>query len=288
MTSHKRAFTLIELLMVGVVLIVLALLLLPAMKQRWNADGLTTSLNNVRQILVACGEYRLDKANRVPMRGTGYSNGQITGGWDTWNFAGKNCDVFWASSSGGVFDENAYGRFLNPYLAPALPPVPAGYLNVGSGATWTFNDGTITPQQRAFYGVKVCRSPGDVRTYQPNWPTPTISRSGYNDVGTSYLLNMKWWSQPGGPANFTARYNAGTQAINNGNHGVFGKKQASDFVWIHDQIADIVANTATGNIVGEFGGNNMSVFGYQDGRAAYTEVLHNVLSGPGYTFGITW
>lgn len=287
MALHRRAFTLIELVMVGVIFALITMLLIPAMRQRWNADGLSNSLNNVRQILVACGQYRLDDACRVPARACRYSNGQITGGWDTWNFAGKNCQSYWASASGGVFDESAYSRFLNPYLQASLAPIPPGYINTGSGSTWTFNDGTPTEAQRQSFQVRVCRSPGDIATRQRAWPNATPGISCYNDVGTSYHLTMQWWSQPGGPSNFTSRYNAGMQAIS-GIGGIFGPRPPSDFVWIQDQMGAIVANSTGANFTGEFGEINRSVSGFLDGRSTYLAMTPGAMSGPGYTFGIAW
>jgi type II secretory pathway pseudopilin PulG len=270
----------IELAMIAVIAIVLAMILLPAMKQRWNADGQSVSINNNRWILAACAEYRLDHADRVPMRGSGYSNGQITGGWDTWSFAGKNCNVWWLS---GPFDESAYSRFLNPYLQANVIPVPPGYANTGSGATWTFQDGIPTAQQRATYQVKACRSPGDVTTRQRSWPNPTPGVSCYDDVGSSYHVNMMWWDQPGWPSSFTGRYNAGTLAIS-GIQGKFGVRRPSDFAWITDQVGTVVPNLFSGTVEGEFGGANMSVIGYLDGRAAYTPLVTGASFGPGYTF----
>lgn len=284
-TPAARAFTMIELVMVLVIFTLLAHLMLPVMKQRWNADGLSQSLNNVRQILQATGQYRLASADRVPMRACGYSGGQITGGWDSWNFAGKNNSQFWI---GSAFDESAYGRFLNPFLQAEVAAVPAGYVNTGSGSTWTFNDGTPTFAQRESFQVPVCKSPGDLATRQRQWPNPTAGISAYDDVGTSYFLNMRWWTSPGSPpANFTARYNAGTQAINTTVRGPFGIRPTNDFVWIHDQTADVVSNL-NGIVQGEFGGRNMSVAGYLDGRCAYLQIANNAMSGPGYTFAITW
>jgi len=282
MKHNRSAFALVELAMILVVVILFALLIAPMMKQRWNVDGLSQSLENVRGLNMACAQYRADHAGYIPMRGCGYSNGQITGGWDTWNFAGKNCSAFWAS---GAFDETAFSRFLNPYIAAPIPQ-PPGYVNTGSGATWTFNDGTPPANLRGKPEIKYCRSPGDIATRQRTWPVATPGVSCYDDVGTSYHLNMLWWSQPGGPAGFTAKYNAGSEAIRR-DRGAIGKRPASNFVWISDQIGTIAASS-TGTTPGEFGGNNMSVLGFLDGRAQYVALVPGAMSGPGYTFGITW
>ncbi len=277
--NDRRAFTISE-LVVLIVLLALVLLLPGLMKQRWNGAGLDVSMNNVRQILAATAHYRLDNAGRVPMRGCGYSQGMITGGWDTWSSFGKNCSLYWQS---GPFDESAYGRPLNTYL-PGHPRIqrPAGYINTGSGSTWTFNDGTPTTQERASLQIPVCKSPGDVGTRQRTWPILFAGVSAYNDVGTSYFTNMKWWDQPGWPSNFTQRFNAGTDRIRT--------LQPNDverpFAWIHDQVADVVANTfgAGFQMKGEFGGVNKSVMGFLTGDADYLTVTPFAGTGTGYTF----
>ena len=287
MYPSRRAFAMIELAMLVVMGALLAILMIPVMKQRWNADGLSTSLYNVRQIMAACDQYRSDHDSRTPMRGSGYSAGFITIGWDTWNHMGKNCSAYWA----GSLDDHAYWRFLNPYLTTSLPPVPAGWTNSGSGSSWNFQQGTLTATQRELFAVKVCRSPGDVATRQRNWPNPTPGISSYDDVGTSYHLNMKWWDQPGipPPGGMTGRYNAGTESI----RSIPGPRWnrlpiPSEFVWTHDQIGDVVANSLGGTFPGEFGGDNMSVLGFLDGRAAYLELTTGALTGPGYSFAAPW
>ena len=270
---HRRAFTTVELAAVVVVLFV-ALLFLPAiMKKQWNASGLDGSLRNIKILLDATAQYRFANAERVPMRGCGYSHGQITGGWDTWNFAGKNCSTFWI---GQPFDETAFARPLNAYLPHANIPVPTGYQSTGSGSTWTLNQGIPTLADRASLQIKVCKSPGDVATRQRAWPGTTPGVSCYDDVGTSYHVNMMWWSQTGWPLDFTPHYNAGTERMRR----LGTVDLARPFGWISDQTATVVASG--GNIPGEFGGANMSVTGFLTGDAAYLHITG--LTGADYTF----
>jgi hypothetical protein len=73
---------------------------------------------------------------------------------------------------------------------------------------------------------------------------------------------MKWWDQPGG---FTARFNAGSDGIRT-IPGARWIRPSTNFVWIHDQVADVVPNGFAAT--GEFGGINMSVVGYLDGRSS--------------------
>jgi prepilin-type N-terminal cleavage/methylation domain-containing protein len=279
LVPRPRAFTLIELAMVLVIAAILGAVLLAGARRSRLADGLTQSMANVRQIQVAAAMYHFDHAGQVPMRACGYSNGQITGGWDAWNFGGKNCDTvpgnpFW---SGQVFDEPGHSRFLNAYLYPARIPQPNGYVSTGAGSTWTFVHGTPTSAQRASLQVDVCRSPGDVATRQRNWPSPTPGISGYNDIGTSYVQNMAWWdAMP--PGTFTQRYNEGARRI-----GLAFDGANPHFVWLSDQTLEAVGSSSTASIPGEFGKINTSVSAFADGTVRYLKVSPGLLSGPGYT-----
>ncbi len=284
MHNPRRAFSLVELAVVVVVLGLLVAVLTPMARRARQGDQLYTSLSNMRKIIQGTQHYRYDHAGRVPMRACGYSLGQVAGGWDTWNVGGKNCSSYWTSGS-GVFDEPAYFRFLNPYVYGGPINPPTGFTNGGSGSTWTFSHGHPLPADRANLQTRTFQSPGDAATWQRTWPSPTPGVSGYDDIGTSYELNMKWWTQvfsgsiPGVSGNFTNSYLYGAQ------HIATAFDTSPDFVFMTDQIAEVVADT-TLTIPGEFGGNNMSVVGYADGRAAYIPIVSGAISGPGYTFGL--
>src|SRR3954470_781094 len=92
MKTHaaRRGFTLIELLVVIAIIALLIGILLPALGRARNAGRMAGSLNNCRQILVGASTYRFEKKDNFPMQGHAYANGQITGGWTTWNYGGKN------------------------------------------------------------------------------------------------------------------------------------------------------------------------------------------------------
>ena len=132
MLHPRRGFTIVELLTsVAVILLLLAVLLPIAWRER-TASGLEDSIRNVSMLMAATHAYTADHAGGAPMRACGYSSGQLIGGWDGWNFGGKNCSTFWS----GYFDEPAYARPLHAYVYPSRLRRPAGYHNSGSGATW--------------------------------------------------------------------------------------------------------------------------------------------------------
>ncbi|MFN0134121.1 MAG: hypothetical protein ACKVW3_16525 [Phycisphaerales bacterium] len=275
----RRAFTAVELVIVLVVLVTIVAVLAPVASRSRNAAGLEMSLMNIRTIVAANTAYTID-TTWPAMRGASYTNGSMNG-WDSWCYGGKNASVYWQTSFSGLFDESAYSRPLNGYLYGGRIPVPSGYLNTGSGASWpgqpgnwNFRHGTPTAAQRLLQ-IPVFKSPGDVATIQRNWPNPTPGVTCYDDVGTSYMLNMKWWDAPGQIGTFTQRYTVGCQRI-------AAATVSPNYVFIHDQTADRVANGIA--TVGEFGKQNASAVGYIDGRAAYIAITPSATSGPGYTF----
>jgi prepilin-type N-terminal cleavage/methylation domain-containing protein len=270
-----RAFTLIELLVVIAIIALLIGILLPALGRARNAGRLSVSLSNCRQVLIGQATYRFDKKDQVPMRGHRYALGLLDS-WDTWVYGGKNCDKWWQTGQGGLYDESAFSRPLTPYLYPEQSiDTPAGYASAGTSNLWNYNPGTPTDLERQTLQTPVFRSPGDRASHQRNFPMQDPSISSYDDVGTSYHINMKWWDQPDlpgapsqSPANpiFTQRYNEGTRRIRLASEF----DPTGKFVWIHDQTSDVVAN-APGNTswLGEFGDKNKSVHAYLDGRAQY-------------------
>jgi prepilin-type N-terminal cleavage/methylation domain-containing protein len=269
---RRTGFTLIELLVVIAIIALLIGILLPALRRARDTSRTAVSLSNCRQILIGQASYRFEKKDQIPMRGGRYTGGQL-GGWDTWCYGGRNNFVGWAGSNGGVFDEAAYARPLNEYLySDVRMDRPPGYINTGSGNTWNFYGGNPTVQDREMLQLPAFRSPGDKGTYQGTvggvaYGTLNGARSSYEDVGTSYHTNMKWWDQQDlASLGFTPRFNEGVRRIRlSSEFDPTGK-----FVWIHDQTSDVVANF--GPSMGEFGDPNRSVMAYLDGRAEYNKL----------------
>jgi prepilin-type N-terminal cleavage/methylation domain-containing protein len=298
MGNRNRAFTLIELLVVIAIIALLISILLPALGRARNNARMTISLSNCRQILIGCSAYRFDKKDQLPERSGRYNNGQINS-WDTWNYGGRNAQPAWdtyANSFG--FNETAYSRPLNEYLYPDVKiDRPPGYVNIGAPATWNLNVGNEAGvADRDIIQLPCFHSPGDKITYQGTpgsgipYGRPDASHSSYDDVGTSYHLNMKWWTQQNLAqfTNWRQRFDEGIRRLRLATEF----DPTGKFVWIHDQTCDVVNYTPVQNekVPGEFGDYNKAVQAFLDGRAEYNRVQNwmqydNIGTGTNYRVG---
>jgi prepilin-type N-terminal cleavage/methylation domain-containing protein len=283
--SFGRAggFTLIELLVVIAIIALLIGILLPALGKARATGRMTVSLSNVRQLYVAQASYRFDQKDQIPMRAARYANNDISG-WCTWSYGGKTGNSYWSSAYGGLFDDAAYTRPLNQYVYPDFTgEIPTGFVDQ-LRTSGSYNAGRPSNAERDAYQLPAFKSPGDKGTYQRDpYGRYNTTASSYDDVGTSYHVNMKWWNDvlartSPGPQRWRRAYEEGLRRIRFASE----YEPSNNFVWIHDQTADVVANF--GDTMGEFGEKNKSVMAYMDGRAEYRLLVPNAMSGPGYTF----
>jgi len=258
---RRRGFTLIELLVVIAIIALLISILLPALGRARKAGYLAVSMSNLRQVNVAGATYRDSNKGRIPLFCTqrrGYtSDGKAAGveGWCTWSYGGKNNDSYW---SGKTFDVEAADRPLNAYVYEGLdweaptPPAPLP------------KDATARKQE-----AKVFRDPSDKVTHQRQWPKPTPGITCYDDVGTSYQYNAKWWDQLGGISNFVDRFEFGVRRM-----ALAESFNASKYAWMHDEYADIIVNATskTFQLKNGYDDVNKSIMGFLDGHAAYLTV----------------
>lgn len=270
----RRGFTLIELLVVIAIIALLVAILLPSLCGARFSARLSISLSNVRQITAGASVYKEDYKQYMPLvlAYPGRYNPPLpspppaAAGWCTWSYGGKNPDGYWYSASGGAFDIEAADRPLNPYLYPEVtitaPPAPARLQ-------------PNAPERNLQTGLKldVYRSPFDVVSYQHgNFSSPlgpaSIPLSSYDDVGTSYHFNVKWWDQLYPRLSFDRAFNFGCDRLR-----LSDAFQPSRMVWLNDQTADVVANNPNPQFklknANSCGDINKSIMGFMDGHAGY-------------------
>jgi len=282
MKSNRHfGFTLIELLVVIAIIALLVGILLPALSKARIAARLVKSLSNIRQITTAGAQYQTENKGYMPItlsfrrsvapqrqfRDMAWSDPTFEG-FCTWTFAGKNCSSFWGGQS---FDVEAVDRPLNRYLGDQRYTAP------DPPAVMAANDSS-----RSSEVMDAMSDPTDTVTYQRAWnaanPNPTRGVSSYEDVGTSYHFQAKWFEQlyP------TAAFNGGSGFVRGFNFGTLRLKAGdayapSKLVWVNDQYADVVANCTNQafKLKNGYGDINKSVMGFMDGHANY----HNVRPG---------
>ena len=279
--GRRMAFTLIELLVVIAIIALLIAILLPAIGKARKAAQQGVSLSNMKQIGVGTGGYATDNKGYWPItaafkRGTksttpGFPSEGLEG-WCTWSYGGKNCHSYWY---GQAFDVEAADRPVNQYVVPDIQFTAPDYNPpaMNSPAAWLPSNDIARVNQQAL----VFRDPSDKVTHQRAWPNPTPGISCYDDVGTSYQWNAKWWDQVENLPGFGTwldRVNFGCDRIRLADSFV-----PSRFVWLHDETADIVVNNDNSSfrLKNGYDDFNKSVMLYMDGHAGY------ILISPGNT-----
>jgi prepilin-type N-terminal cleavage/methylation domain-containing protein len=285
-TNH-RAFTLIELLVVIAIIALLVGILLPALARARQAARKTKSIANMKNMPMAVQAYMTDNRSILPMpRAIEYdTSGNIlnTNGWP-WAFGGAYCD---ARFSGTGTDTAPSNRSLNPYIVgDAIKTIEYG----------------VTAQSRGSQQFGVFESPGDkssVWNFFFNGHVQPAAfdgiRSGYADVGTSYLMNDLYWqfwipagANPNLDSVFVESVRRASVALNG------GRADTSKFAMFYDQVGwAFMLGSTNARYKGEFGEWNHSVMGMLDGHAADTElerktVSGNTSSGPGFYLARGW
>jgi prepilin-type N-terminal cleavage/methylation domain-containing protein len=262
--GRARAFTLIELLVVIAVIALLIGLLLPSLRRARLEGWKVVSLSNCRSIGMAGASYQSDQKGFLPIVPTGVPVPPTIDAWITWGGWGKFTSSFWLGG-GGIFDIAPSNRPLNPYLyADALPRA---------------SDGNVMRDRFQMPGFK---DPSDKIGHQQTWdafqPSFGIANpnadgsSCYNDVGTSYLVQVKWFFQTNRYVgnNWTAAWRLGVNRIRTGDSFV-----PSRMIWVNDEYCDITINQVSDSaqIKNGYGDINKSVVTFIDGHSRYLTLI---------------
>jgi len=181
---RHHGFTLVELLVVVGVIALLVGILLPALSSARDAARLAVSMSNMRQLTIAAVNYAHNSAETWPVIPVIEPEPPTQTGpvaFNSWNWGGKTSDEYW-KTHGAANYILAKKRALNAWVYPDLELHER--LN---------SDGIVKKRIE----LEVFRCPSDSATYQRGFwakdPEPTVNVSSYDDVGTSYHLNVKWW-----------------------------------------------------------------------------------------------
>ena len=268
----RHGFTLIELLVVIAVIALLIGILLPALGKARREAWKAVSLANIRSLGQAGAMYQSDNAQALPIVPTGVPVPTFINAWVTWAGWGKYTSTWWLRDA-GMFDITPSARPLNPYLYSN--PLPTQNHPPASARTQL--------------QIQVLKDPSDKIGHQQQWDafqptfgvaTPNSDGSTcYDDVGTSYLYQMKWFNQTvnyvGG--DWTKAFTLGTSRLKLSDGFI-----PSRMIWVNDEYCDITINQidATAKIVNGYGDINKANVAFLDGHARYLKMIPGGESDP--------
>jgi prepilin-type N-terminal cleavage/methylation domain-containing protein len=282
MKRKLAGFTLIELLVVIAIIALLIGILLPALSKARQVARSTVSLANLKNLPMALQSYMVENKDTMPSPQVDSfnANGQVIPGGNAlpFVFGGTYASQRWRSQAPGA-DTPPFLRPLNPFVYPEVN-FPRDFIP--------------NPSNRAIFELSVFRSPGDRGTIwdfylnnggDANAMAITGTTTGYEDVGTSYLMNdiyWQYWIPPGTPQTPTGIERAGLLRAIQGVSAALRNSavDASKFVLFYDQtIFGVTRGPLDRRWVGEFGEVNKGVMGFFDGRAEYLEAERKIVPG---------
>ena len=298
--GRRPAFTLIELLVVIAIIALLIGILLPALGKARKAGQKAVSQSKMRQVMIANTQYQLDNENYLPW--FNQVNPQWVG-FCEWTFAGKYADQFWASRYSALFDVPPALRPLNAYLAPDTTFNLDGLVRT-TVSDWTrpgktaFRYTVPNARMRDDYDIEVLRDPSDRASFSFAWERnqeayPYVdadaTRSTYNDTGTSYHTQVRWWwieraKNPGGGGSFVNAFLDGMRRFRIGSDF-----DASKFALYGDSLVNVIPlaldeDPPRSTWENNYGDENRANLAFFDGHIDYIELKPGAVTTKDYTF----
>lgn len=262
--TPRSGFTLVEVLVVVAVIALLLGLLLPALAKASEQGRQMVCLNNARDISMAAQSYAADNGGLWPVFPSEVRLTTRQALFNSWEFGGKTTSDYWAAPSSRRLVGEAP---LNPYVAydTVLKDPPGSRLELP-----TF------------------RCPSDPGTLQRTfWNSNTIPDARvtcYDDVGTSYHMNVQWWYEALRKIGMNAG-GQGTLDVWNQYRTMFNVanfKRPSQFAWMYDQSMDFIAVGGYSKL-GDHGGENKATAAFMDGHVKYLTVEPKAADTSEYT-----
>ena len=238
MKRQRFAFTLVELLVTLLTISILLAIFAPALGRAREHGRLGACLSNTRQIGAGSAAYAFDHQESVPL----YS---VSGGIAAFQYGGKATSSYWNSTYDLTISDKPLNRYLFPGQAAADP-------------------GRVPDDQRMELPAYHC--PSDQRSYQRTRGISFVEMSAYDDVGTSYPINIipfRSQTGSGSPSTRTQRLQMLLRRMS--------VQYGSQFViYLEDAASMGLWNQV--ETLGSHGKTYRHVVAFLDGHAAYTEM----------------
>ena len=327
--KRRRAFTLVELLVVVAVIALVIGLLLPALSSARKAAQLAASLNNMRQITIGALDYADANDGLWPIIGvagrenppddpfalapnaSSSTDGVGMFNYCSWAFGGKSTDdrnnrigddgniatpAYDMSLQNKAGQRNALGSIMDQFNF-----VKTGYQGSFSPHDYPGLNTYIYPELIDYYEeitldsyaisspdvrreLPIFECPSDNSTFQRRYTrfyggaTPEQVRdssiSTYDDVGTSYQLNLSWVGSMHTALGFEGEFGSPFDVYFAQANRYFkggGQLVPSQFAWLKDEVADVVV-AFEHEMPGMHGGTNRSKLAFVDGSVRYLQV----------------